>query len=83
MDSRLQSSLQSLLHTSGLAGQPPFVPLTVIYLDRAGDAVAILTHALIALTHDIHHVVPLPFQHGPHGIETIVHTALVDDIQGA
>src|SRR5205807_9886196 len=61
--------------------QSPFRSLAVVYLDRTRDAVAVLPHPREALRHDSEHLTPVAFEDCPHGVETVVHSALVHDLQ--
>src|SRR5262249_17967485 len=80
---RADFSFQAPLDTRDFARKPAAMPFAVVNLDRTGNPVAVRFHSLITLFHDLHDVVPFPFQHRSHRVEPVRDPTLVDDVQRA
>src|SRR6185436_19955537 len=63
--------------------EPTGMAFPIIHFDATGNAIAILPHALIAFAHDGEDLLPFPFEYRAHRIQTVRHSALVDDVQRA
>jgi hypothetical protein len=70
-----------MLHALHLRNEPPGVSAAEIRLDRQGDSVAVLAHALEALLDDSEHFVPLAFDDRAHRVQAVVQPAVFHNLQ--
>src|SRR5215831_967322 len=69
--------------TGYFAGEPARMAFSVIDFDRARNTRTVALHPFVTPAHHVEDVVPFPFEHCSHGVESILHPALVDDVQRA
>src|SRR5439155_14552304 len=76
-----QFPLQVLLDAGNFARQTAGVAFPIVHLDCARNSVTVFPHSVETLPHHREHVIPVTLQDRAHGIESVVHPALVDDVQ--
>jgi len=69
--------------TGYFAGEATRMAFAVIDFDRAGNSRTVSLHPFVTPAHHVEDIVPFSFEHRSHGVESIIHPALIDYIQRA